>query len=260
LSPGGPAAGPTVESRIVGGTAEHVKTYPFFAAITYYGSFYCGGSIISIQFVLSAAHCFQGHTIVNPFAVYVGISKFSAKSSNDKFDVAALILHSSYDTNTFQADIAILKLKNPIPEWTDFIQPACIKYTSEAEIESGVTVKAVGMGATSETKQKESDFLLSVPIKTMTAGYCNALFGANYIKDDMVCAGDVSGGKDACQGDSGGPLVQTGAINGSEVEYLIGTVSFGIGCARADMGAAYASVHYYQDWIHSTINHFQLNY
>ena len=59
---------------------------------------------------------------------------------------------------------------------------------------------------------------------------------------------------------SGGPLVQTGAISGEEVEYLIGTVSFGIGCARADMGAAYSSVHYYQDWIHSTINHFQLNY
>jgi len=67
--------------------------------------------------------------MVNPFAVYVGISKFSAKSSNDKFDVAALILHSDYDDNTFKADIAILKLKKFIPEWTDFIQPACIKET-----------------------------------------------------------------------------------------------------------------------------------
>ena len=61
------------------------------------------------------------------FKVYVGISKFSGKSSQDKYNVGAIMINSNYDPNTFEADIAILKLQNSIPEWTDYIQPACIK-------------------------------------------------------------------------------------------------------------------------------------
>jgi len=125
LSP--PSSGPPVTMRIVGGTAQHVKTYPFFVAIAFESSFYCGGSILSNQYILSAAHCFDNYVRVSYFKVYVGISKFSDKSSQDKYNVGAIMINSNYDPNTFEADIAILKLQNSIPEWTDYIQPACIK-------------------------------------------------------------------------------------------------------------------------------------
>jgi len=51
----------------------------------------------------------------------------------------------------------------------------------------------------------------------------------------MFCAGLTAGGKDSCQGDSGGPIVSSSKV-------LIGTVSWGEGCAAANSPGVYARV------------------
>jgi hypothetical protein len=47
-------------SRIVNGTPINITRVPFFASLLYIrtGSRICGASIISIKWLLSAAHCF----------------------------------------------------------------------------------------------------------------------------------------------------------------------------------------------------------
>ena len=50
----------------------------------------------------------------------------------------------------------------------------------------------------------------------------------------MICAGVTGGGKDASHKDSGGPLVV-----GSQ---LVGIVSWGIGCAKAEYPGVYSDV------------------
>jgi secreted trypsin-like serine protease len=63
----------------------------------------------------------------------------------------------------------------------------------------------------------------------------------------MLCAGPTRGGKDSCGGDSGGPLVVHGASAKDDVQ--VGVVSFGMGCALANLPGVYARVSTYLGWI-----------
>jgi trypsin len=62
----------------------------------------------------------------------------------------------------------------------------------------------------------------------------------------MFCAGLVEGGKDSCQGDSGGPIVDSDNV-------LIGTVSWGEGCAAANKPGVYARVATLLEYINSDL-------
>jgi trypsin len=62
----------------------------------------------------------------------------------------------------------------------------------------------------------------------------------------MFCAGLKEGGKDSCQGDSGGPIVD-------EDNVLIGTVSWGEGCAAAGKPGVYARVASLLDYINKDL-------
>jgi secreted trypsin-like serine protease len=55
----------------------------------------------------------------------------------------------------------------------------------------------------------------------------------------MVCAGELTGGKDSCNGDSGGPLVVPDAA-GALVQ--VGVVSWGFGCGYPSQYGVYARV------------------
>lgn len=93
--------------------------------------------------------------------------------------------------------------------------------------------------------------LRKVEVPIITNELANAPESYNgRVSDSMIAAGYPEGGKDACQGDSGGPMVTTGT-NGKK--YLVGVVSWGVGCARAMKYGIYSKVSSAQDWIQETI-------
>lgn len=79
------------------------------------------------------------------------------------------------------------------------------------------------------------------------------VFSDKQFDDAVLCAGVVEGGKDSCQGDSGGPLMFPQRSGNNFYFYQIGIVSYGIGCARAEVPGVYTRVTHFVDWIQEKV-------
>jgi secreted trypsin-like serine protease len=95
----------------------------------------------------------------------------------------------------------------------------------------------VGWGVTEEGGS-QPDHLQEAQVPITTDSYCAGAY-SDFDPKTMVCAGFPEGGVDTCQGDSGGPMfgrTSTGALR------VVGTTSFGEGCARPGKPGVYGRV------------------
>jgi len=253
------------EERIIGGQPVDIKAFPFFASLhsKQYDQHMCGGSIISLSWILTAAHCFDSLPNPNQWLIHAGISGNSEISTGNQFhhqsDVHSILIHSNWNEWTFEADVALMRLMTPINSWTEYIQPHCIPTAQNGGpiTRAGHELTVVGFGYTDEATHSPSTVLRGVNLFQFENSDCNEMFNADWVKSDMMCAGVLEGGKDACQGDSGGPLsYQVTMDDNTDLWWLKGVVSFGVGCGRENLGGVYASVDYYSDWIFSAMAHY----
>ncbi|KAI8116971.1 Venom serine protease Bi-VSP [Lucilia cuprina] len=144
-----------------------------------------------------------------------------------------------------------------LPEIPEFISPICMPITPELRQKSYVryTPFVIGWGKTMEGGTS-SNVLQELQIPIYDNQVCrdrykqqNRLFTENQFDRAVLCAGVLSGGKDTCQGDSGGPLMIPENYGNNVRFYLIGVVSYGIGCARPEIPGVYSSTQFFIDWI-----------
>ncbi|XP_050700372.1 ovochymase-1-like [Eriocheir sinensis] len=236
-------------SRIVGGETTTTHEYPWqVALVSKSGSRpYCGGSVISAQWILTAAHCVDRNT-ASGSDVVVGEHDWSTSgetSATKRLSIAQVISHPSYSSSTYDNDIALLKLAQPLTFQNDNkVAPVCLP--TPGELYEAVDATITGWG-TLASGGSQPNKLNEVTVPTMTNAACKATgYDNNEITANMICAGLSQGGKDSCQGDSGGPMVA-----GSGNMQQIGIVSWGYGCAAAGYPGVYTRVSNYVSWIQS---------
>ena len=71
----------------------------------------CGGSILNVNWILTAAHCIPAH----PLQIVAGQHNLEQVSGTEQLRlVAQSILHAGYDPETLFNDIAVLRLATPL--------------------------------------------------------------------------------------------------------------------------------------------------
>jgi len=206
------------ESRIVGGVDASNGQIPYIYSLRR-TSHSCGGSILSANLLITAAHCVSG---ASPTVLSIRYNSLTHASGGTLVNIGSVIVHQNYNSATIDFDIALLVPATPLVLGS--AQAQAIQLVADGyDPPAGATVIVSGWGTTSESGSLSATLkVVEVPVVSRAA--CNQQYGAGSITNNMFCAGVSEGGKDACQGDSGGPYV----ING----LLAGETSWGYGCAR----------------------------
>ncbi|XP_012780118.2 hepatocyte growth factor activator serine protease isoform X2 [Maylandia zebra] len=242
----------TARGRIMGGTSSLEGSHPWMAAIYIGQSDFCGGTLISSCWVVSAAHCFFSNPLKSQIRVVLGQHSFNTTSPNTRtFGVEDYIFPRHFSVfNPTLHDIVLIKLKKQdgrCVKKTPFIRPICLPDKSMT-FPDYYCCTISGWGHTQEKGMGYST-LQEAGVRLTPHDNCKKpeVYG-NHVTSDMICAG-INGCVDACQGDSGGPL----ACGRNDVSFLYGIVSWGEGCGRSNKPGVYTKVVNYIDWIDSVI-------
>ncbi|XP_069687371.1 trypsin-1-like [Periplaneta americana] len=229
------------EPKIVGGRDAQQGEFPYQVSLRRNGwtlSHYCGGSVIDEIHVLTAAHCVVGMAPSDIKVVVGDIMMDRSLCTSVSRSVSAIFIHEKYNKSTFENDIALLRVYEEFPKDSEFIMAIRLQ---ESPVPEGTWCNASGWGVLSSGASEMPNNLQYVELPVMSYADC---YKANGIYDGMICAGSMEGGKDSCQGDSGGPLQCNG--------YLVGIVSWGVGCAYPNYPGVYTEVSYFYDWVNAT--------
>lgn len=160
--------------------------------------------------------------------------------------ISEVCMHESYDTVTYNNDIALLRLSTPLSGFNETMSPVCLP-SSSSSFPVGKVCSVTGWGKTSQDDFRVSNKLRVAHVPIIDHAKCKEQYGSKgyVVTDHMICAGYSEGKIDSCKGDSGGPFVckQNGRY------FLVGATSWGVGCAQAGKPGVYTDIKDYLPWI-----------
>ncbi|XP_052744702.1 chymotrypsin-C isoform X3 [Bicyclus anynana] len=192
--------------------------WPWHAALyslrNYATKYICGGTLISKNFVLTAAHCVYNWTTGMAFpaitlTVGLGQHVLNENSSHSQVKkVERVIIHERYNNIKLFNNIALLKLSSAVSV-TNFVQPACLRRGGELSAPTASDVGVVpgwGLGNDDTLSGSLQQVLLPI-VSAETCVSSQPPYSSYNLDRNGFCAGYHNNGTGVCNGDSGGGLV-----------------------------------------------------
>jgi len=235
--------------RVIAGEDSKEGQWPWQIAMYKNGRFSCGGSLITPQWIVTAAHCVQ-RTPASIVTVVLGdLNRASTSGHEQKIQVSKIIYHPRYGRLNY--DIALLKLSKPAA-LNNHVKTVCLPRQGE-EVPVGSKCFISGWGKTKHPGGSVSK-LQHASLTIMSKSDCSKTNSKTVpITDQMVCAKNKSPARQSgCHGDSGGPFV---CQQKSGSWTLHGAVSWGSRyCDIRDAATVFARISNLRQWIDSTMS------
>ncbi len=249
-----------IDPHIVNGENVNVGIeYPSFASLFYdridYDNYYgirpfCGATLLTNQYVLTAAHCIYNDKELQLFISVVPQlqnEKDFPHSINERVMVNEYYYPDSYNHSTLHSDIAILKLAYPLSRTYGYANLATNTDEPNYRIMPSEAFYAIGHGNT-QTGYDNTDEVQSTQLSYVDNKDCDIY---NVDTSENLCmtgASTITYDNATCQGDSGGPLFWQGK--------QVGITSFGpltCGDPRIIPNSVFTEVSRHENWIQSVL-------
>lgn len=240
-----------IKPKILNGFAAERNQYPFYAFLIMKSATknisWCGGSLISNQFVLTAAHCTQPAV---KMSVHLGTWKVKQRNETGRHSEFVkkknIYIHPHYDAQYLINDVSLIKLEQPIT-FTANIRSIQIQNTCQPN--DNANVIAIGNGFYS-SKYNMAPVLQWIPMTTISIMECqNSHAFLRITGQKVICAKNMEN-RSIGKGDSGSPLIRDGN--------LIGICSF-LGNSSApevpsSVPQGFVKLSSYHDWVKKITN------
>ncbi|XP_069688742.1 brachyurin-like [Periplaneta americana] len=227
-------------SRITHGQTASRGQFPYQAGLIVDNSWFCGGSLISNNWILTAAHC-----IGSTYQVILGANNVNnPESGTVVISSSSSIIHSGYNSNTLANDIGLVRI--PSVSYSTYISPISLPSRSDqGNSYVGESVIVTGWGLNSGSGTGITGQLQYWNLTVITNQECNLVYGI--ILSSIICA-LTPDGESTCIGDSGGPLIHS--ENGGYVQ--IGIMSFiSPSACESGLPVGFTRVTSYLEWMQS---------
>ncbi|XP_073700927.1 mast cell protease 1A-like [Garra rufa] len=232
-----------VNVGIVNGREAKPHSRPYMVSIQSNNVHICGGFLISNEFVLTAAHCWNG---TETLTAVVGAHDLRASRNSDHIGVESYIPHPSYTDHFSWNDIMLLRLQEKVDQ-NNYAKWILLPEKGE-DVKEDTRCSVAGWGRL-ETHGSKSDRLMEANVYVTDNTECFRKWGGEkYSLSQMVCTHGQGG---SCLGDSGGPLVCGNTA--------VGVTAFGYKshCNSPEKPNVYIKISLYIPWINSVIKKYE---